>query len=119
MTSDIVNAEVVEVERPARPELWIPVWFDADKGRWCVEYPRLDRGDAEGCHSRRPLLGDFIAHVPAEDAPAAATRGADAEIDGIIYLLNTAKRRYEQGVVHMAKSDIEQAIDRIAALKGA
>lgn len=74
MTSDIVEAEVVEVERPKRPELFCCGYVSREGN--CYISPCYSTSEkAREYYSN--IDGVFIVRIPAA-APAAATRGADA-----------------------------------------
>ena len=80
MTSDIVNAIVVEVPKPVRPELWIAVLDNGDKYRQCSNIYNTREEADKSLRRLVALPPSFYVRIPAESeqAPAAATRGADA-----------------------------------------
>lgn len=110
MTSDIVNAEVVEVERPKRPELFCCGYVSREGN--CYISPCYSTSEkAREYYSN--IDGVFIVRIPGT-APAAATRGADA-VD-----INTALKWLEAARRHSVNGQGTHCIDMaIAALKGA
>lgn len=67
MSTNPITAEVIEVPKPDRPELWANVYVNS-RGAWdcCVFEERLQAESAMRC----PRVGDCIVRVPASTAAA-------------------------------------------------